>query len=286
MPPTHFLTGILTERCGRQSVSFPLGGGNAHTRIASEYSGQFMLRQGAMPPRRTCDVPPVDRRPRRASCHHGNLARPGAADPTPSQPSALAAASICLEPCRARAGHRLRGLGYSREARDADLLAFAAGDPGIRRPLLRSRPPVDPTRAATRAPAKTSSTRGHGEPFGKFSPRWERGGTRKSARSGEHPAERAAAAHHRGRSAGAWRDGGPRPDRSHSAFRLHPRSRACGDARVPGTDNQRGAVQTRARPAARARGRDRLGMSGASGFSHQDHGAVRSGRGVRGGYER
>ena len=210
-------------------------------------------------------MPPVDRRPRRASCHHGNLVRPGAVDSTPSEPPAVAATSVCLEPCRARAGHRPRRLGYSWKARDFNFLAFGAGHSGLRHPLSRSQPPVDPTRAATReAAAKTPGTGGHRE----------------------HTAERAAASYPRGRSAGAWRDRGSRPDRFDSTCRLHRRSRARGDARIPGADNQPGAVQARARPAARAGGRDQLGMSGASGFSHEDHGAVCRGRGVRGGYER
>ena len=173
------------------------------TRIADEYSGQSARRQGVetpiraarrcLGPRRTCDVPPVGSHPWSASCFDGLLACRAAADATLSGPSALAAASGCLEPCRARAGLRACRVGHAREVRDGDPGVTPAGESGLRRPLPRSQQPAGQTRGSVRAQAANAV--GAGDPdavLGNSPRRRERGGIRKRERLAEHAADRAA----------------------------------------------------------------------------------------------
>ena len=184
--------------------------------------------KGRDPPRRRCDVPPVDRRPRRASCHHGNLVRPGAAirllpsrQPWPLQVFASSLAVHALGIALAGwATHGKPGTSISspseRVSRVYDIRYLVLNGPPTR--------PEPPPREAGRQDSR------HRVPL---------------SSSGSTPQNVPRPPHPRGRSAGAWRDRGSRPDRFDSNCRLHRRSRARGDARIPGADSQPGAVQAR-----------------------------------------
>src|SRR6266850_516707 len=143
----------------------------------------------------------------------GVLTRPEAVDPTLSEPPALAAANICLEPRLARAGRRAGRLGHAWEVRDVDFNVTPADDSGLRRPLSGSRPPANQTRAPAQGPAtKTPGTGGPGDGIGDAHRRRKRGGRRKSERgaepAAERPSERAAPSRSPDRGAGTRRDRG------------------------------------------------------------------------------